>query len=255
MPCQNGAGWLSGAVTGIGTVINVIAIMIGGTIGLATQRDLPVRRQQQLKSFLGLLVILFAAFMIWQGFREGTFLQAAGQFGIALLATTFGRPIGRLLRIQKGMNRLGRHAATLYQSSQNGALPHGRFNTGMIAGSIFFCASPLALLGAVQDGLTGAFPLLCAKAVMDGMAAWTFVRTLGVGVMFSSLAVLAFQGAITLLLHEFPFPESEMSEAVLVTGGTLALCTSLLVFEVKKVELGDYLPALVIAPLLAWWWM
>ncbi len=248
--------WCSGPVPGTGTAINVAAIIVGGLLGRIIAKDLSVARQQLLRKWIGFLIVIAGFVMVWEGLREVGLGARFGLIGIALLSTSLGRPIGKLMHVQAGMNRLGRYAGGLFTRVQQDESQR-TFNDGFLACAILFCVSPLSVLGPVQDGMTGNFLTLAVKALMDGFAAFAFARTFGISVMFAALPVLAIQGTITLLsiwlLQQFPHPA--MLPAINVVGGMLVICTTLIVFEVKKVELGDFLPALVVAALLAWWWM
>ena len=241
---------------GLGTAFNVAAIIVGGMLGLIITKDLSVKLQKQLRKWIGILIVIAGFVMIWEGLREVGFGAKFGLIGIAFLSTSLGRPIGRLLHIQAGMNRLGRYAGGLFTAVQDNNAKRS-FNDGFFACAILFCVSPLAVLGPIQDGMTGNFLTLVVKALMDGLAAFAFARTFGVSVLFAALPVLAIQGTVTLLsiwmAQQFPHPA--MLPAINVIGGMLVVCTTLIVFEAKKIELGDFLPALVVAPLLAWWWM
>ncbi len=241
---------------GIGTAINVAAIIVGGMLGLIISKDLPVNTQKQLRKWIGFLIVIAGFVMVWEGLREVGFGAKFGLFGIALLSTSLGRPIGKLLHIQAGMNRLGQYAGGLFAKVQQDSSQR-TFNDGFLACAILFCVSPLSVLGPMQDGMTGNFLTLAVKSLMDGLAAFAFARTFGVSVMFAALPVLAIQGTITLLsiwlVQQFHDPA--ILPAINVAGGLLVVCTTLIVFEAKKVALGDFLPALAVAGLLAWWWL
>jgi len=243
-------------VPGTGTAINVATIIVGGMLGLIISKDLPVARQKQLRKWIGILIAIAGFVMIGEGLRTVGFGAKFGLIGNALLSTSLGQTAGKLLNIQAGMNRLGRYAGSLFTKVQQDESLR-TFNDGFLACAILFCVSPLSVLGPVQDGMTGNFLTLGVKALMDGFAAFAFARTFGGSVMFAALPVLAIQGTITLgsiwLMRQFPDPA--MLPAINVAGGLLVVCTTLIVFEAKKVELGNFLPALVVAPLLAWWWM
>lgn len=236
----------------LGTWINVAAIVLGAALGVLIKRDLPTARQQQLRTLVGLGVILSGFQMIWSGLHPAGFGAAFGLIGIALAATTLGQLTGRLIKLQAGMNRLGRFAAQTFARAQNerGAVP---FNDGFMACSVLFCVGPLSLLGPLQEGISGDFFVLCVKAVMDGLAAFAFARVFGWAVIFSALPVLAFQGTITLLYAWAAkvAPGAMLLNATNVTAGLLVVCAVLLVFDVHKVKIGNYLPAVFVAPLLA----
>lgn len=236
----------------LGTFINAGFVVLGGVLGLLIRGDLPAARQNQLRTGVGLGIILAGFHQIWTGFRPSGVGAALGLVGIALLATTLGRPLGRLLRVQAGMNRLGRWAGEQFGRSQRGEkVP---FHDGFIACAILFCVGPLSVLGPLQEGLDGNFVVLAVKAVMDGLAAFAFARAFSAGVILAGLPLVALQGSILLVVAwaAQAFLTERMGQSLHVTGGLLVVCSALLVFDVKKVELGDFLPALLVAPALAW---
>ena len=120
--------------------------------------------------------------------------------------------------------------------------------------SLLFCIGPIAILGSIQAGLTGDINLLVIKSVLDGFAAMAFASTLGVGVLFSAAMILLYQGSITLLAAQLNAIVSKpMMAELTATGGVLLLgiaISSLL--EIKKIRVGNFLPALVLAPLIVW---
>jgi uncharacterized membrane protein YqgA involved in biofilm formation len=185
---------------------------------------------------------------------DGSFLQILKQLAVVVLALMLGNLLGKLLRIQKGMNRLGQYARQKISAVRPDS-PH-RLNDGFVTGAILFCVAPLAYLGSLQDGLTGDFKALAVKAVMDGLATMTFVTTFGWGIMLSVFPVLAWQGTLTLLARMLrPYLENHaLLDPVMATNGLLVFCVSLIIFELKKIQLADYLPSLAMAPLLAWLW-
>jgi uncharacterized membrane protein YqgA involved in biofilm formation len=241
-------------VFAIGTAINAAAIVVGGLLGLLIKRDLSAARQSQLRKYVGLGVIVSGFHMMWTGLRPMSFGGAFGLLGIAVLSTTIGQLLGRGMRLQAGMNRLGRYAGETFTRAQK---PESRvsFNDGFLSCTVLFCVGPLSVLGPLQEGVNGNFLVLVIKAAMDGLAAFAFARVFGASVLAAGLPVLALQGTITLLVAWLVLrsPAAELSHAANVTGGLLVVCAVLLVFEVRKVQLGDYLPALIVAPLLAWW--
>jgi len=237
----------------VGTILNGAAIVLGGIFGLVSRKQLSLTHQTALKVLLGVFTVYAGLSATWKGLN-GSFLQILKQLGIVVLALTLGNLLGKLLRIQKGMNRLGQYARQIISAARPDN-PH-RLNDGFMTGSILFCVAPLAYLGALQDGLAGDFKALAVKAVMDGLATMAFVTTFGWGIMLSVIPVLAWQGTLTLSVTLLrPFLESHaLLDPVMATNGLLVFCVSLIIFELKKVQLADYLPSLAIAPLLAWLW-
>ena len=120
--------------------------------------------------------------------------------------------------------------------------------------SLLFCVGPIAILGSIQAGLSGDYNLLVIKSVLDGFAALAFASTLGVGVLFSAAMILLYQGTITLLAAQLnEVVTGPMQAELTATGGVLLVgiaISSLL--EIKKIRVGNFLPALVIAPLIVW---
>jgi uncharacterized membrane protein YqgA involved in biofilm formation len=161
-----------------------------------------------------------------------------------------------LLRLQKTSNRLGQFARERMAGAKPGDA--NRFLNGFSVCAALFCAAPIGILGAISDGLSGDFAPLAVKAVMDGLAAMSFVSLFGWGVLFSAVPVLVLQGTISLACARFLLPLLEphsLVDPVNATAGLLIFCVALIIFEVRKIEVTDYLPSLVFAPLLTWWWL
>ncbi len=236
----------------IGTILNVIGILLGGVVGFVRKAPLSVANQNRLKIALGALTLFCGFGLIWLSLN-GPFLQILKRLGIVLLALMLGRLAGRLLHLQKISNRVGRFA----RERMNAARPDdpNRFASGFLTCSLLFCATPLGTLGAVQDGLSGFFYTLTVKAIMDGLAVMGFVSLFGWGSMLSAVPVLVFQGTITLICARFLQPGlgTGLIDSINTTGGFLIFCVALIIFEVRKIEVTDYLPSLVIAPLLVHW--
>jgi len=237
----------------LGTIINGAAILIGGAVGLTASRQIPPAIQAKLKVVLGALVVYVGLSTTWKAVN-GSFGQVVKQIVVILLALVLGNLAGKLLRLQRGLNRLGEYARDRF--TQAGAGAAHRWSEGLVTCTLLFCVGPMAILGSVQDGLTGDFKTLAIKGAMDGLATMTFVTTFGWGVMLAVVPVVAYQGTITLLAQSLaPYLQDKaLLDAVNATGGLLVLCISLIIFEAKKVPLADYLPSLCFAPLLTWLW-
>jgi len=233
----------------LGTLFNFAGILLGGLAGLILKRDLPARQQAILKVAVGVALAWFGfaiALSRKSGLLAGDWRYFGKLFLILLVSMVAGRMIGRLLRIQKGLNQLGQMAKEKLGTEKR--------NDGLLAAVILFCAAPLGIVGAVEDGLANQFPPLLIKGVIDGMAAMSFARMFGVRLLAAALPVAALQLAISFgALQAEPWLRShQMLDALHVVCGFLILYVSLIIFEVKKVELGDYLPAMLVAPALAW---
>jgi uncharacterized protein len=240
-----------------GAILNAAGIIVGGIAGLAwlKGRRLPATTEAFCKVALGVFTIFYGLRLVWLGLG-GTFGQILRQVLIALLAVAAGKLTGRLLHLQKMSNRLGQYAVRLIQGTKPGA-PH-YFNNGFTACAILFCASPLGIIGSVEDGLLpGFFYLLAVKAVMDGLAMTGFGALFGWGSVLAALPVFVFQAAITLACNDHAEPMLRthgLLDSVNLTAGLLACTIGLVIFGFKKVELADFLPSLALAPLLTWLW-
>jgi uncharacterized membrane protein YqgA involved in biofilm formation len=236
-----------------GNVINAAGIIAGGIIGLCTKKPLSVRQQSTLKVGLGAATVWFGLKLTWTSLN-GSFWYQARQLGVVLLAMALGKFAGKLLHIQKLSNRVGQFATKKLTAVQQGNKP--QFDDGFLVAAGLFCAGPLAILASVQEGLRDFSPLFIVKGVMDGLATMAFVATFGWSTILAAIPVLAFQGTIFLVLQLYephlrnqPWP---LIDSVLAVDGLLIFCVALIVLQLKKIEVADYLPSLAIAPLLAW---
>ena len=245
------------AVTG--TILNVIGILAGGVIGLLWKKPLAMSTQSFFKLTLGALTAFVGLRLTWVSL-SGPFVHGLKQLGIVILALVLGKLAGRLMHLQKASNRLGRFARERMAEVKPG--DPSRFSDGFNVCAILFCAAPLGIVGAIVDGLAvpegayGSYFPLAIKALMDGLAAMSFVAMFGTGVLLSAVPVLVFQGTITLLCARLLHPVLQahgLIDPINATSGLLVFCVALVIFEIRKIELTDYLPSLAFAPLLAYW--
>lgn len=236
-----------------GSILNAIGIVVGGIVGLILARQFTNSTQIALRGLIGVMTVIVGLHLTWMGLN-GNFFQVFKQVVIMILSLMLGRIIGRLLRIQRGLNGLGQYASRRFETARPD--DPNRWSDGFTICALLFCAGPLGPIGAVQDGLTGDWQPLAIKMVMDGLAAMGFVGIFGWGVLLSALPVLVYQGTITLLVHRLEpvLQQHALLDSVSAVGGMLVFCVALIVMELKKVELADYLPSLVLAPLITWLW-
>jgi uncharacterized protein len=237
----------------IGTIVNAGAIITGGTVGLFRPNVISPARQVVLKQLLGALSVYVGLSLVWNGLN-GTFSQALRQFLIVLAAMILGKLTGRLMHLQSTMNGLGQYAKK--QCSMPAESTTQLRPNGFITCSILFCLQPLAILGCLQDGLLGNLRVLLLKAVLDGLTSLSLAGTFGWSVLASAIPVLAYQGTITLLVMQLePFLHThDLLDSITMTCGLMVFSVALVILGLKKIEMADYLPSLVIAPLLTWWW-
>lgn len=245
--------WFIDRVTGLGTLLNAIAILAGGIIGRTAARNISRGNQTVIKVVLVLLTIFAGINMFWTSLK-GSLGQVAGQVGIALLSLMLGNAVGKLLRIQHSLNRLGHYAQERFARAQADGQPPA--SEGFITCTLLFCVGPMAILGSIQDGLQGDYRLLAIKAGMDGMATIGFAAVFGWSVMLAVIPLVAYQGTLTLCARWLePYLNEAMTHSLNGTGGLLVLCIPMVILGLKKVPLADYLPSLIIAPLLTRWWL
>jgi uncharacterized membrane protein YqgA involved in biofilm formation len=234
----------------IGAFLNALGIFTGAIYGLATHKPLPARAQVFFRTALGVSTIFFGARLVVLNLPGGI-ITAGKQLLLGVLAIVLGYWLGKILRLQKISNRIGHHAANLLVDAQKN--PPGKAVDGLKASTILFCAAPLGILGAVADGLSGFFYLLLVKAVMDGLAMASFVKIFRWPAALAAFPVFAYVYGITLIVHHYALPLLEghsLTASVNVAAGLVACVVSLVIFEVRRVELNSYLPAIFIAPLL-----
>jgi uncharacterized membrane protein YqgA involved in biofilm formation len=231
----------------IGTFINVAAILVGGSLGLLFGGRLPERLKATVIAGMGLFTAVTGIKM---------FLETQNSL-IVLGSLVIGALLGEWWKIEDGLQHLGEMLEKRFNRSNGESgqfTPYGNFVRGFMIASLLFCIGPIAILGSIQAGLSGDTNLLVIKSVLDGFASMAFASTLGVGVLFSAAMILVYQGAITLLAAQLnALVTKPMMAELTATGGVLLLgiaISSLL--EIKKIRVGNFLPALVIAPLIVW---
>lgn len=239
---------------GLGTALNVIGILAGGVLGLWRRKPFSPATESRFKVALGVFTVFYGLRLTCLSL-DWSFPRILKQLFVTVVAMMLGKVTGRVLHLQKMSNRLGQGA----RENIAAAKPQGahRLGDGFKTCAKLFCAAPLAILGAVQDGLSGYFYPLGVKGVMDGLATMGFVRVFGWGVMVAALPVLAFQGTLWLIcaLHLKPVLAAHgLLDSVNAVGGLLVFCVALVILGIKRIELADYLPSLAIAPLLTWVW-
>ncbi len=233
----------------IGAFLNALGILLGALLGLAGRNPLSPRTQSQMKTALGALIAFCGLQLVWLNVA-GNFTSVLKQLFLTGLAVVLGSLLGKILGLQRFSNRLGRHAAALLATGESET---GRPAAGFIAAMILFCAAPLGILGAVTDGLTGYFFPLALKAVMDGLATASFVKMFRWPMALAAVPVFLWFNGLATAVHAFALPWLEahhLLPAVNAAAGLIICATALVVLEVRRVELANFLPALTIAPLL-----
>lgn len=232
---------------GVGTLINIVTVLVGGTLGTLLGARLPDRMRETIMHGLGLLTLVIGVQLSLE----------TDNILIVLGSLLLGGLLGELLRIEGGINRLGRW---LEDRTGREALPSSdearegiatRFSHAFLTASLVFCVGPMTILGSIQDGLTGDYTLLAIKSTMDGFASLAFASTLGPGVIFAALTVFVYQGALTLGAGWADVILTDpMIAEMTATGGVLMLALGLGLLEIKEIRTGNLLPAIAVAPII-----
>ncbi len=227
-----------------GTWINVATVVLGTSLGLALRSRLPKSMQQIITQAVGLMTLVIGVSMA----SNLSAIDAGPIDGIilALLVMAAGGLLGEWWQIEKRLSVLGDWLKARVRGG-------GRFTEGFVAASLLFCIGPMAIVGSINNGLTGDNALLTLKSTMDGLAAIALTGTYGVGVGFSALSVLVVQGSLSLLasLSGSIISDPATSPQVLLitgTGGLMILGIGLNLLEVAQVRVASFLPALLLSP-------
>ncbi len=237
-----------------GAFLNALAILLGSLCGLVRRTPLPARAQAGLRTVLGAATMITGIGLV-AGNWGGSFLVAVKRLLITFLAVVLGYWVGKLLRLQDVSNQLGRLAGQRINTARS--QPPGKPVAGLTACVLLLGAAPLGWLGAVEEGFTGSFYLFAIKALMDALAMMGFVQLFGWPAALTAFPILALFGGVTLLCQHAAAPwcaVHQVADAVNSATGLVACAVSLVIFEVRRVELTSFLPAVVVAPLLEWLW-
>ncbi len=236
---------------GLGTIINVIAIVAGATFGTLLGHRLPEKILRVLTDAMGLVVLVIGALNL-MALWDSAYVEAvtsAGTLLVVLGALLIGGIVGSLMKIEERLENFGSWLQKKTSKGNSGSKE--KFIEGFVNASLLFTIGPMAVLGALSDGLGQGFETLALKSTLDGFTAIAFAAALGWGVAFSAIPVGVWQGALTIAAA---FAGALMPAAVIAsitaTGGILLLGTGLRVLQIRMVSVASLLPALIVAPLL-----
>jgi uncharacterized protein len=233
----------------LGTLINIVAILAGATIGVLLGNRLPERLSRTLTDAMGLVVLVIGALNL-AALQDKDFVAAvtsAGTLLIVLGALLLGGITGSILQIESRLEQFG----GWLQRKTSGSGDRQKFIEGFVNSSLLFTIGPMAVLGALQDGLGNGFDILALKSTLDGFTAIAFAAALGWGVAFSAIPVGVWQGILTLVaMGAGALMPASVVASITATGGILLLGTGLRLLQLRMVSVADLLPALVFAPVL-----
>jgi uncharacterized membrane protein YqgA involved in biofilm formation len=235
----------------LGTIINVFSILIGAGIGVGLGHRLPANISRTLTDALGLVVLVIGGLNLI-ALTDTSFVAAvssAGTLLVVLASLVLGSVLGSMLRIEQRLSHFG----TWLQLKASRGGDKEKFIEGFVNASLLFTIGPMAVLGALQDGLGQGFDVLALKSTLDGLTSVAFAAALGWGVAFAAIPVGIWQGLLTLLAASAGALMSDaLVASITATGGVLLLGTGLRVLQIRMVSVADMLPALVLAPLITW---
>jgi len=251
-------GGVNPAIPGLGTVINVAAVLVGGLLGMAVGHRFPTRTRSVVTDCLGLVTLLVAGLSCVSVTDPA--LRAAVGTGVPVLVVlgslVVGSLAGSLLRLEDRLEGLaalvhGRMSRRAPRAATAGTPGRERFIEGWLSASLLFCVGPLTILGSLSDGLGRGIEQLTLKSVLDGFAAMAFASSFGAGVLVSAVSVAVVQGSLTVVgvLLGNVLPQAHVA-ALTATGGLLLVGIGLRLLRIRDVPVGDMLPALLVAPLL-----
>jgi len=234
---------------GIGTLINVAAIAIGSFLGISLGSKLADKSQKMITDVLGLVTLLGATsalIPLWsKSFNDS--LPKGSALLLILASMLLGGLIGSAMNLEEKLDSFGENLRKRF-----GASSEGSFIEGFVSSSLLFVIGPLAILGSVSDGMSQGIDQLVLKSSLDFFAAMAFASTLGWGVMASVIPVGIYQGLWTLAgLFLGSVLDSYQIDAMTICGGLMLVGIALRLLNIKKIAVGNLLPALFLAPLLA----
>ena len=223
-----------------GTLVNVAAIILGAILGTLFGRQLPEKIKNTVMQGVGLGVLLI-------GFQMAL---GAENLLIVIFSMVAGAVTGELLSIQERLNKWGEKLENRFAANGNNL-----FTKGFVSSSLIYCVGAMAVMGPLESGLTGEHTILYAKSILDGVISIILSATFGIGVAFSSLSVFIYQGSITLMAGWVStFLDDAIISEITATGGLLIIGLGLTILEIKEIKVGNLLPALLFAFVLALFW-
>ncbi len=221
----------------IGTVVNTGAVIAGSLIGLTVRRGMPDRVRRAMLQALGLSTLLIGMKMGFEG----------KELLVVILSLVIGGALGTWWNLEYKIEGIGRFFERKLRRED--------IVKGWLTATIIFCVGPMTVLGCFQDGLMGKPDLLFLKSLLDFVTSAMLASTLGFGVLLSALSVFVIQGTLTLLASQLYFlKEAFILGNFTATGGLMVLAIGLRLLEIKDIKVGDFLPALIVSPLISALW-
>ena len=227
-----------------GTLLNLVTVLVGSTLGLSLRGRLPERVVTTTMQAIGLTTLFIG---IGNAFDLNKVNKPPGVI-LALMALALGGILGEWWRIEEGLEGLGETLKRRFKGQ-------GRFTEGFVASSLLFCVGPLTLIGSVQNGLAGDNSFLVLKSTLDGFAALALSATFGFGVIFSTVVIALYQGTLSLAAGRFAalIPDPSSDPRVLLVngvGGIMIVGLGFNLLEIKRIRVASLLPSLALVVVL-----
>lgn len=214
-----------------GTIVNGIAIVIGSLLGIILKKGIKDEYKSTIMDGIALSVIVIG---ITGGIESENII-------LVISSIVIGSIIGEAMGIEKKLDQIGYKLQTKFGRGDS------NFSKGFVTASLIFCVGAMAIIGSLESGIQGNHDTLIVKSIIDGISSIIFASTLGIGVLFSAIPVVIYQGTITLLATSIkgmltPEVVNEMS----AVGGILIMAIGINVMGLKKIKVGNMLPAIFI---------
>ena len=233
---------------GLGTIINVAAVLVGSCLGLLFKRGMKPRFKETLIQAMGISVMFLGVAGAMAGLLE---VMEDGSIGstrsmVLILSMLLGSVIGELLDLQGVLERFG-----LWLRNRANASGDDSFINAFLTASLTICVGAMAVVGSIQDGLSGDYSMLAAKALLDLIIVMVYASTLGKGVIFSAIPVGIFQGTVAALAGLIgPLLTDAAVLGISFVGSVLVFGVGANLAFDRKFNVADMLPALVVAAVL-----
>lgn len=230
-------------MTGLGTLVNTGAVIAGGIAGTMLRKGIPEKYKKTVMQGIGLSVLFIG---ISGTIKEMLTIVNGNKLDrqfvmLMIFSLVIGGLLGELLKIEERLENIGNWFQAKIPSK------NGSFSTGFVTASLVYCVGAMAIVGALEDGLSGNASTLYAKSILDGITAVIFAATLGIGVAFSAIPVLVYQGGITLLAGFIkPWLNDMVIAQMSLVGGILIFAIGINLLEIKKINVGNLLPSIFI---------
>lgn len=229
---------------GLGTVVNAGAIILGTAAGVLVKTGLPERFRKTVLQGIGLAILFVGISGALQGLLRITPSGSLDRIFIieTIVFLVAGALLGELIRIEQGLEHLGGRI-------QKRISGDSRFAEGFVSATLVFCVGAMAIVGSLEDGLTGSRTTLYAKAFLDGVISLVLASTLGAGVGLSAVSILIYQGSITLLASSLrPVLTPDVIVQMSIVGSVLIAAIGINMLEMQKIRVGNLLPAIFLPP-------